>query len=459
MPKLFRRGKTFYAWVPDPRGGYRKVTTGCTDRKAAEAVQARLEREAVDPKLAAQSQALTRTILSDLLLSLKRKNRAVATYRFNEQKAANLVDMLPERAAEITHRVLEGYVDRRLSEGAARMTVAKELGVLREALNLARRNGLFAEDPRTILPDLDVEYVPRTRVLTQAELVAICGALDPMKAARVAWMVATAARWSESVRAQADDVRDGGGRWFLRGTKTKESRAEVEVPAPFRPILRWALARANQAGKLFDAWPSPGNDLRRVCERLKIPHASFNDLRRTHATWLSDLGVEPHLIASQLRHTTSTLAEKVYGKLRRESAGRLIEERVGGGLLMGGEGREGTVTDVTDGTQNPQFAGENLYFAVGQDRLELSANGLRDRLESRKKSQKSAKGAHGWAPNGQHPTSIDVRSGEQTDSGERLPSLHGAELDAYAYAERLEAALESGADPEAARMAAMGVER
>ena len=375
MAKLRKRGSIYYAWIPKPGGGFRLVSTGCTDAVAARTVQIRLEREASDPVSAAQSKALTRDLLSDILASLKRKGRSQATYRFNEQKAGNLVALLPERAAEINHRVLERFVDVRIGEGAAKLTVAKELGVLRAALNLARRNGLFEADPRAILPDIDAEYVPRTRSLDPWELVALCASLEPGKAARVAWLVATGARLGESDRARREDVREGGAYWYLRGTKTKASERTVPVPSPYRPLLTWALDRADGDGRLFAPWTGIGNELRRLCVRLGIPHVSPNDLRRTHGTWLRDMGVEPQLIASQLGHTTSAMAEKVYARLGHVSLGKLLESRVAPVSLMSCEiGAEGglAVTGESSGTA------ESSGKVVGQDRLELSANGLRD---------------------------------------------------------------------------------
>lgn len=380
--KLRKRGSVYYAWVPRPGGGTRLVSTGCTDAVAARTVQIRLEREAADPTRAAQDKALTRELLSDLLADLKRKGRAVATYKFNEQKAGNLVDILPGRAAELTHRVLVRYVDRRLHEGAAPTTVQKELGVLRAALHLARRNGLFEADPKSILPDFDAEYVPRTRVLLPLELVGLCASLAPNKAARVAWIVATGARLGESDRARADDVVEGGY-WRIRGTKTRASERTVPIPSLYRPLLAWALRRANRTGLLFEPWTGIGNELRRLCERGRCAHVSPNDLRRTHASWLRDSGVEPALIATQLGHTTSAMAEKVYARLGHVALGRLLEEAIGPvGLMSSERGGLGPLGMFGETGHERESSSE----AVGQDRLELSANGLRDRYQRQRVS-------------------------------------------------------------------------
>ena len=296
---------------------------------------------------------------------------------------------------------------------------------------VARDGVVLSWDPRRVIPKIDAEYVPRTRVLTTLELWALCLWLSPNKAARIAWMVATCARWAESVRAEAGDTRAGGVRWFMRGTKTKRSRGEVNVPGPFRILLEWSLERANREGRLFDSWTSAGNELRRACVELGIPHASFNDLRRTHATWLSERGVDPHTIAQQLRHATSTLAERVYGRPRTEAVGALLERQLGTGSLMGGEARESAVLGVNgEGAIVDNSAG-NEAFAVGQDRLELSANGLRDRVDSQCSAAKEPTRGSGWAANGQPDGIQGAGTGRQRTDPD-APDLYDARIDEVA---------------------------
>jgi integrase len=330
MAKLFKRGRTYYGWVPKRGGGFRPVSTGCSDKSAAAIVHSRLEREAVDPDHAASS-AQTVDLLDDLLRSLTRKERSAATLSFTTQKAGHLRRLLPARADAITHRVLEGFADRRIEEGAARATVKKELGVLRQALRLARRNGLFRRDPAEVLPDVQGDYVPRTRALTRWELVALLHHLEPARGAHVAFIVATATRWGESVRAQREDI----GPQFVRvrGTKTVASAASVPILPMFRPMLGWSLERApGKVGEpLFREWLGVTNSLARACRRTGIAPVTANDLRRTQATWLRAAGVEPQLIGAQLRHTTSRMTELVYGKLPAADLGRLLTERTGRG--------------------------------------------------------------------------------------------------------------------------------
>lgn len=353
MGRLFRRGRIWYTWVPQDGGGVRRVSTNCTDRKAAATQQAKLERQAANPAHAAQTEALTVELLDALLRALTRRNRAKATYSFNAQKAGHLRRLLPRRASLITHAVLERYIDTRLSEGAARTTIKKELGVLRAALRIARRNGLFARDTGEVLPELEDDYVPRKRALTRKELESLCGYLSARRGAHVAFIVATGARWGESLRARSADVSDDRAFVHLRGTKTVRSLRDVAIPPAMRSILSWSLDRAGSLP--FDGWGNVRRDLRIACEAVGIEPCSPNDLRRTHATWLQAAGVDNGIIASQLGHTTSRMVELAYGRMSPADRGLLLEEKTGG-RLMGGVGHD----EIASGA-----SGENA-FTVNQ---------------------------------------------------------------------------------------------
>lgn len=366
MARLVRRGSIWYAWIPRRDGGTRRVTTLCTDKKAAAVVAARLEREAVDPAHAAAQKARTEDILADYLASRIRKGCAEATVTFVRQKAGHLKRLLPVRVRAVTYAGLCAYADSRTQEGAAPATVRKEIAVLVGALQLARKAELFDRDPKTLVPELAGEYVPRTRWLTPWELVALVSHLPTARAAHVTWIVATGARWGESVRARIEDVTLDAV--HLRGTKTKASRRDVPVVGPAVAMMRWALANAPgaRAGHpLFSDWGNVRRDLADACRRAGIPTCTPNDLRRTFASWLRQAGVTPQLIGAALGHTTSRMTELVYGKLPSDDLGRLLRAQVTAlpesretaadpGLLMAGSAVQ---TDASGGTADNEISG------------------------------------------------------------------------------------------------------
>jgi integrase len=380
MSKLYRRGAVWYGWV-----GSKRYSTGCTDKKAAAKRLGEFEREAVDPDHSAQAKAATVDLLDDLIRSLTRKGRAADTISFTTKKAGHLRRLLPALARDITHKVLERYIDTRRTEGACNSTVKKELVVLNATLKLARRNGLFARDVAEVMPELEANYKPRTRFVTPWEMVALCLQLEAQdaasrlsgmgptdRAARVAFIVATGARWGESARARREDV--AGGYVFLRGTKTATAKRTIPVVWVYADILAWGMDRAGEE-KLFRPWVNVRHDLRRACTRAGIAPVSPNDLRRSHATWLRQAGVQPHLIGAQLGHTTSRMVELVYGRLPSADLGRLLREGTAprGELLVSCE-------RVQDGDLEATVRNRNVpdpaVIAVRRDGIEPPTRGF-----------------------------------------------------------------------------------
>jgi integrase len=338
--RLFKRGLIWHAWIPKPGGGVERKTTLCTDRKAALIVAAKLERAAVDPGYATKNEAETASLLTSYIASRERLGRSEGTMNHVNTKAGHLFRLLPARAVEITHGEVETYIDKRLAEGARRTTIKKEIRILKATLRLAAKKELFQADPNNIIPELEDDYTPRTRFLLPMELVALVRELgEDERAAMVAFIVATSARWGEAQRAQREDVTERGGVVFakLRGTKTKKSAREVPILGAAQGLLAWALervgvqhtqgrARADRQG-MFPNWNSVRRDLVAACRRAGIQPVSPNDLRRTFATWMQQAGAGNDLIAQAMGHTDSRMVERVYGKMGSDDLARLLAKR------------------------------------------------------------------------------------------------------------------------------------
>jgi len=334
MPRLTKRGGIWYTWVPKPGGGTRRVSTNCSDRKAAEKRAAQLEREAVDPAHAAANAATTQSVADEYLRSRERRGRSKETLRFYRPKLGHLVRLLPERLADVTAYQVERFISTRIAEGAAQTTVKKELRALGAMLKHAKRTGEFLADVDAIIPEYEDDYKPRTRALDPWELVALCNRLESARAAHVVFICMTGARWGESVRARREDVDFTNWTVRLRGTKTRRAARVVPIPPPLRTGLVWALRLAPGDALLFDKWGNVRRDLAVAAEHLGMGTATPNDLRRSVASWLRAWGVSTDLIAKYLGHTTSRMAERVYGQLSTPELAKLLDERAPAGLLM-----------------------------------------------------------------------------------------------------------------------------
>jgi integrase len=404
--RLFKRGGIWYAWVPQIEGGLRKVSTRCTSKKAAAAAQIRFEREALDPAHATANRATVQKIVDDYYRSRQRLGRSEGTMHHLQVKLGNVLRYGPELGREVTHERMLQYVDARLAcwalvprvdergivveEGrrVRRTTVKKELRAFKAALKLARRNRLFAGDPSDVIPELEDDYAPRKRVLAPWELVGLCFVLPPHRAAHVVFIVATGARWSESVSALEADWESE--HIPLRGTKT--AAAARAVPRVYATLLRWAAAQPHWSedengeretreegegpAKAFAPWGNVRRDLAAACARLGIPPVSPNDLRRTFATWLRASGVEPSLLAAAMGHTTSRMVEQVYGRLNADDLGRLLMERVSGMNMGGSRSKTRGSKALPASPQNADPPEEKRKTAVPRDGIEPPTRGF-----------------------------------------------------------------------------------
>lgn len=341
-PRLVRRGRIYYTWVPKPGGGTRRVTTNCTDPKAAAAKARELERRAADPAYQASYTTTVQQACDRFLASRKRAGRAAGTLHHYEVKTSHLATKLRVPLAALTMAAVEAYIDKRTSEGAARTTVKKELRALGAVLRHARRAGLWAGEIDRVIPEYADDYQPRKRSLTFVEARALLEALcapdnaQPEgvalnRAAMVAFILGTGARWSEAVRARAEDV--ASDYVHLRGTKTAGARRTVPIIPLTAPLVAYATQHGGD-GRLFVAWLNPVRDLEVACRQAGIAKVSPNDLRRTIATWLRAMGVDISIIAAFLGHATSRMVERVYGRLSPEEmrgrmTGRLLDRQRG----------------------------------------------------------------------------------------------------------------------------------
>lgn len=294
-------------------------------RRAAEKVVTGWERSAADPTHAAQDSA---TVAAALKLVLERAATRAETGRgsasttsYYAAKLGHLDRLLGGRLRDVTAATVDAYVNQRRRETASDATIAKELGALRLALKLAKRAGIWRGDLGEIMPVLEgTGYVPRTRWLSPEEVRQLMRELGGDRAARLAFLLGTGARWGEGERAQRADVvhRDGKpANVFLRGTKTALSKRVVPLVLPAqRELVALALEHGEGSGsRLFAPWPNVRRDIAAACERAGIERCSPNDLRRTLTHWLRQAGAPIDLVAPVLGHADTRMVQRVYGKL------------------------------------------------------------------------------------------------------------------------------------------------
>lgn len=316
--RLYKRGGTWWARVPQPGGGTKRQSTHCADHRAAEAAYKRLEREASGAPHLPSDQ--TPRSVSEALKSLVANgcgNLAAATVSMYDQKSGHLRRLMGEvDVNDLTLDEVKKYIADRLLEGAARETVRKELVTLRRALEVAKEEGYFLAMPRALIPVFKVRYSPRRRWLTGAETMALLAVLKPHRQLWVVLAVYTGGRDSEVDALEWSDINFTHNLVRLDGTKTDGAARTIPLaPALKRVLLAMAKRQGRQVGVIAGEWLNVRRDLMAACKRAKIEKATPNDLRRTYASWLKQKGVDSFVVAQLLGHSTSRMVELVYGKL------------------------------------------------------------------------------------------------------------------------------------------------
>jgi integrase len=361
--RLFLVGRTWHTWVY-VEGRRVKRTTRCRSKSAARLVARALEEAASNPSLAA-AQAAT---VEDALFAVLQKRREQAkagersadTVGFYEKKSGALVRILGRDTplVNLTAAELDGYVTTRRLERCATPTIYKELTVLRAALKLAKRHGLWSGDVDALIPALSGQSAPRVRYLRPEEVARLLQEIDGQDhAARTAFCLATGAETRATVRAQRIDVGQQAVR--LRGTKrTARDRIVPVVTQWQRDGLRFVLAHAQgKGGALFagdaDKWRWA---LKYAARRAGIAHCTPNDLRRTFSTWMRAGGALNETLAPIMGHADGRMLDRVYARL----PPALLRERLAAELGLDTVGTDATGSDVTTATNETAAPSETV---------------------------------------------------------------------------------------------------
>jgi integrase len=150
----------------------------------------------------------------------------------------------------------------------------------------------------------------RARVINEKELNAVWrGCRDDDHGTIIRLLMLTGQRAAEIGSLRWDEIRDD--RIELPGSRTKNKHPHsVPLSAPAKAILdcRRILGRVHVFGRDdthgFRGW---GLSKRRLDERVAkagavLPHWTVHDLRRTAATGMINLGIQPHVVEAVLNH-------------------------------------------------------------------------------------------------------------------------------------------------------------
>ena len=161
---------------------------------------------------------------------------------------------------------------------------------------------------------------PRDRVLADAELVAVWNAVgcDADYGRVLRLLTLTGARASEIGGMRWSELDLDAGSWTLPSERSKNGHAYTVALPPAALAIVQSVPRTERehlfgtrAGAGFTSWPWCKQELDRKLGDAVKPWR-VHDVRRTVATRMADIGIEPHVIEAVLNH---------YGGHRRGVAG------------------------------------------------------------------------------------------------------------------------------------------
>jgi integrase len=315
--------KTRRSWIAQYRakGRTRRVLIGSAETLTAEQARAQAKKILAqvalgnDPQAAKQAARLKgahtlRSVAEDYLAARKAELRQ-ASYRVTALYLTGAAYFGP------LHTIAIGEITR--ADIAARLrTIAKASGTVtasraRSALSTlfvwAMGEGLVEANP-TIGTNRPADSTPRDRVLSDAEIAAIwteAGDDDYGKIVRL--LLLTGARRQEIGGLRWSELDLDKGLWVLPKERAKNGRALLlPLPQMALDIITTVPERVGRdhlfgerAASGFTHWglSKSGFDKRLAG---KVAEWKLHDLRRTAATRMADLGVQPHVIEAVLNH-------------------------------------------------------------------------------------------------------------------------------------------------------------
>ncbi len=198
-------------------------------------------------------------------------------------------------------RQLDKITDARGAVSAVRARAA-----LSAFFSWAIRQGLCDANP--VIGTNKAKYVPRERNLSKQEIVAVWNALPNSHYGHIVKLLfLTGCRKNEIGLLSRDEVDLEGRLITLPSERTKNHRAhDVPLSGASYDLLADVIARDGclfgRSANGFSGWSKAKARLDRELPSMEPWH--LHDIRRTVATGMADLGVQPHIVEAVLNHVS-----------------------------------------------------------------------------------------------------------------------------------------------------------
>lgn len=337
MPYKRKDSPVWWVSIIDSRGQRVRRPTGTTDRKEAEALEAKWKLEAYRQQNWDEAPA---RIFDELMLAYLRATQHVKRSAEDDlSRCRRLREKFAERDMRgLGPRDVREYIAGRLAQGVAAATVNRELALLSAAINYANREWDW-QLPNPVVGRKLREPEGRVRWITHAEAVALLAAAEragqaPHLPDFIRLALNTGMRRGELLWLEWRRVDLQRGLVFLEAehTKTKrrrsvplnmEARMALIRRARYRaehcPDSPWVFCRRD-GGRITEVKRSFAT----ACARAGVAGFRVHDLRHTCAAWLVSAGVPLSEVRDLLGHTSVVMTER-YAHLAPENVRAAVQ--------------------------------------------------------------------------------------------------------------------------------------
>jgi len=277
-----------------------------------------------DRKITFAEVASTWTAIKDFRHSPNTKRRRDQILRIH---VLPTLGQTPIRSIKTSH--LRTLVASWQRKGLAPYTVRNHIANIHPIFKLALNDGLIIKDPCQGL-ELDRPSGSDRVVLDSEQCQVLLGAVSDHYRRMFYTLLVTGLRIGELFKLKVDDVDFRAKTLTVRESKTTKGVREINLSDNDLTVLKEQISSLTNSNDpeslLFQSPNGKALHYRNVAERVLkkvrketgLPHFTFHDLRRTHATMLIEAGINPKVVQQRMGHVSIETTLKYYAQATRQ---------------------------------------------------------------------------------------------------------------------------------------------
>ena len=298
-------------------GRSRRLLLGSADVLGAEQARAAAKKALAEVALGGDPQGTKaaerrsddtlRSAVDDYLV-IKRTKVRPRTFREIERylRGPYFKALHPRPLEQITRKDVAGCLTRIVAKNGS-VTAGRARSTLSAFYVWAIGAGLAESNP-VVGTNKPEDSAPRERILSNAELVSIWSACHDRGYGRIVKLLTlTGARREEVGAMTLSELDLDAGTWTIPAARAKNGREHVLPLSPAALAIIGEVERVPGRAHLFGGEVDRGFQRwsaakRELDKRAGVTGWTVHDLRRTAATRMADLGIQPHIVEAVLNH-------------------------------------------------------------------------------------------------------------------------------------------------------------